>query len=329
MTNTLPRRRLGRTKLELTTLGFGGSAIGNLHQPVPEQSAFEIVAAALEGGIGYFDTAPLYGGGLGEHRIGHVLRRAKRDDYVLSTKIGRMLRPIPSGVSPGPYTDQLPFEIVHDYGYDAVRRSIEDSLQRLGISRIDIALIHDIDPYNHGDAYRERFREAMEGAYPALVKLRDEGVLGAIGVGVNNVDVCEACAKAGDFDCFLLAGRFSLVERIALKSFLPLCQARGIGVIIGAPFNSGILARGTKSAGTYNYLPVPEDVRRKVEAIEGLCSDHGVRLPDAALQFPLRHNSVAAVLPGMRSVEQVATCIAGIAAKIPEAFWSDLDNLGL
>ncbi len=327
MTSALPKRRLGRKKLELTVLGFGGSAIGNLHRPVPEQEAFDVIAAALDSGIGYFDTAPLYGGGIGEHRIGHVLRRAKRDDYVLSTKVGRMLKPVPSSVSPGPYTDQLPFEIVHDYGYDALRRSIEDSLQRIGISRIDIALIHDIDPYNHGDAYRERFREAMEGAYPALVKLREEGMLGAIGVGVNSVDVCEACAKAGDFDCFLLAGRFSLIERAALKSFLPLCEKRGIGVIVGAPFNSGILARGAKSAGTYNYLPVPDDVRRKVEAIERLCADHGVKLADAALQYPLRHPSVAAVLPGMRSIENVATCIAGITAKIPQQFWSDIEAL--
>jgi D-threo-aldose 1-dehydrogenase len=329
MTIVLPKRRLGRTKLELTILGLGGSAIGNLHHPVPEQTAFDVVAAGLEGGIGYFDTAPLYGGGLGEHRIGQVLRRARRDDYVLSTKVGRLLTPIPSVVLPGPYVDRLPFEIVHNYGYDAVRRSIEDSLQRLGISRVDIALIHDIDPYNHGSAYRDRFREAMNGAYPALLKLREEGVLGAIGVGVNNVDVCEACAKAGDFDCFLLAGRFSLIESTPLKSFFPLCEARGIGVIVGAPFNSGILARGTKSAATYNYLPVPDDVRRKVEAIEQLCADHDVKLSDAALQYPLRHSCVAAVLPGMRSVQQVAVCIDGVKATIPDRFWSDFDSLGL
>ncbi len=325
----LPTRRLGRTRLQLTILGFGGSAIGNLHRPVAEDAAAAAVGAALAAGIGYFDTAPLYGGGLGEHRIGRALGHTERSSYVLSTKIGRLLKPVPSVIAPGPYTDQLPFEIVHDYGYDAVRRSLEDSMQRLGLSRIDIALIHDIDPYNHGEAYRDRFHEAMNGAYPALVRLREEGMLGAIGVGVNNVDVCEACARMGDFDCFLLAGRFSLIERGALDSFLPLCQSRGIGVIIGAPFNSGLLARGTKSAATYNYLPVPDEVRRRVEAIEDLCHVHGVSLTAAALQYPLRHPAVASVLPGIRSAAQTETCVRAIIEPIPEQFWNDLDTLDL
>lgn len=323
----LPTRRLGRTLLQLTVLGFGGSAIGNLHRPVSEDDAFAAIDAALNSGIGYFDTAPLYGGGLGEHRIGRSLGRVERQSFVLSTKVGRLLKPVPSFVAPGPYTEQLPFEIVHNYGYDAVRRSLEDSMQRLGLSRIDIALIHDIDPYNHGDAYMDRFHEAMNGAYPALVRLREEGMLGAIGVGVNNVDVCEACAKMGDFDCFLLAGRLSLIEQGALKSFLPFCESRGIGVIVGAPFNSGILARGTKSAATYNYLAVPDDVREKVETIEDLCGSHRVSLMAAALQYPLRHPAVASVLPGIRSAAQAEACVRAITEPIPEQFWSDFDSL--
>jgi D-threo-aldose 1-dehydrogenase len=325
----LPKRRLGKTDLQLSILGFGGSAIGNLHRPVPEAEAFDVIAVAFEFGVRYFDTAPLYGGGIGEHRMGHVLRRMRRDDYVISTKVGRMLRPDSSKTLPDPYTERLPFEIVHDYGYDAVRRSIEDSLQRLGISRVDIALIHDIDPYNHGDAYRDRFREAMEGAYPALVRLREEGTLGAIGIGVNNVDVCETCAKVGDFDCFLLAGRFSLLDQSALTSFLPLCEARGISVIVGAPFNSGILARGTRSAATYNYLPVPDDILCKVTLIEQLCDDHGISLTAAALQYPLRQPAVISVLPGMRSVEQAAICANAINEHIPAQFWNDLETSGV
>jgi D-threo-aldose 1-dehydrogenase len=207
-------------------------------------------------------------------------------------------------------------------------RSHDASLQRLGISSVDIALIHDIDPYNHGADQSLRFREAMDGAYPALQRLRAEGTLGAIGVGVNDVQVCEDCARAGDFDVFLLAGRHSLIEQGALKTFLPLCEQRGIGVIVGAPFNSGILARGANSAGTYNYRTPPEDVRQRVQTIERICTSHGVSLPAAALQYPLRHPAVVSVLPGIRSREQALTCIRAIQEKIPEAFWRELVAAG-
>lgn len=303
--------------------------IGNLHRPVDAQAARQAIDVSYERGVRYFDTAPYYGGGIGEHRIGEALRNYRRDSYTISTKVGRLQKPLPVAQSPGPYTERLPFEVVHDYSYDGIMRSHDASLQRLGISSVDIALIHDIDPYNHGAEQPRLFREAMEGAYPALQRLRAEGILGAIGVGVNNVQVCEDCARAGDFDVFLLAGRHTLIEQNALKSFLPLCEQRGISVIVGAPFNSGILARGASSAGTYNYLAPPDDVRQRVEMIERICKSHGVSLPAAALQYPLRHPAVVSVLPGIRSHEQARTCVAAIQETIPDAFWRDLAGAGL
>jgi D-threo-aldose 1-dehydrogenase len=326
---SLPTRRLGSTALELTVLGFGGSQIGNLHRPVDAANAREALDAALEFGVRYFDTAPLYGGGIGEHRMGEALRHVRRHTYVLSTKVGRLLKPLPVAQCPGPYIERLPFQILHDYSYDGVMRSIDASLQRLGISKVDIALIHDIDGYNHGDEQPRRFREAMEGAYPALQKLRSERVLGAIGVGVNSVEVCEDCASAGDFDCFLLAGRHSLLEHGALNSFLPLCERRGIGVISGAPFNSGLLARGSVSQASYNYLNAPDDVMRRVRLIERVCESHKVTLAAAALQYPLRHPAVVSVLPGIRSRQQATMCVKGMREEIPEQFWSDLEALGV
>jgi D-threo-aldose 1-dehydrogenase len=325
----LPKRHLGATGLELTVLGFGGSMIGNLHRPVEAKDAREALDSGYDRGIRYFDTAPYYGGGIGEHRMGEALRHHRRDSYVISTKVGRLQKPLPAAQNPGPYLERLPFEVVHDYSYDGVMRSHEASLLRLGISSVDIALIHDIDPYNHGAEQPRRFREAMEGAYPALQKLRSEGSLGAIGVGVNNVQVCEDCARAADFDVFLLAGRHTLIEQNALESFLPLCEQRGIGVIVGAPFNSGILARGVGSAGTYNYRAPPEEVRARVENIERICAAHGVSLPAAALQYPLRHPAVVSVLPGIRSAEQAMICTSAIQEKIPDALWRDLVASGL
>jgi D-threo-aldose 1-dehydrogenase len=239
-----PTRRRGRTDLSLTVLGFGGSRIGNLHGPVPPQEARNTLSEALLRGVRYFDTAPLYAAGLGEHRIGEALRDLPREAFVLSTKFGRLCLPVPPADAPGPYTDHLPFRVVDDYGADAVMRSLEASLLRLGQSRIDIALIHDIDFHTHGEDQPRRFREAMDGAYVALDRLRAEGVIGAVGVGVNSVRACAECAAAGDFDAFLLAREFSLLDRPGLAPFLDTCRRRGIGLVVGAPFNVFLYSRG-------------------------------------------------------------------------------------
>ena len=329
--NPFQRRRLGRTGLTLTALGLGGSSVGNLNRPVVEAEAADAIEAALDAGIGYFDTAPLYGNGIGEHRMGRVLRRRRRDSFVLSSKVGRLLRPLdPRGTELEPDAHGLPFEVVYDYSYDGVMRSVEDSLQRLGMNRIDIALIHDIDAHTHGQAGQmHRFREAMQGAYPALEQLRGDGTIRALGVGVNDWRVCQACLDSAEFDCFMLAGRYTLLEQGALRRFLPACEARGVGVIVGAPFNSGILARGAVEGATYNDAKASWAVVAKIGRIERVCGRHGVTLAAAALRFPLGHPVVASVIPGVRSKAQVARNIELFEAPIPDDLWLELRHEGL
>ncbi len=329
--NRLPRRRLGRTDVKLTVLGLGGSTIGNLYRPVSERDATATIESGWRAGIRYFDTAPLYGSGLGEHRVGRVLGQHRRDRFVLSTKVGRLLRPLEAGAGADMRSrNALPFAQSYDYSYDGALRSIEDSLQRLGLGCIDVALIHDIDAYHHGpQEQKRRYREAMEGAYPALARLRDEGVLKAIGVGTNDWRVCERCANDADFDCFLLAGRYTLLEQGALASFLPLYAREGIGVVCGAPFNSGILARGAVGAATYNDAPPPAAVRDKVRRMERVCKRHGVKMAAAALQFPLAHRAIASVLPGVRGPAQVERNLRLFRDAIPADFWRALVSEGL
>jgi D-threo-aldose 1-dehydrogenase len=302
--------RLGRTAVELTVLGLGGSQVGNLHRPVPEDDAARAIAAAWDLGVRYFDTAPLYDHGRGERRMGEALRGRPRDAYVLSTKVGRLVEP---------------HGIEYDYSHDGVLRSLEDSRERLGLSRIDVALIHDIDPYNHGAEQARRFGEAMAGAFPALARLRREGVLGAIGIGVNSWRVCQAAAEAVDVDCVLLAGRYTLLEQESL-AFLSLCERRGIGVIVGAPYNSGILARGAVPGTQHNYAAPSPEIAERVRAIEAVCASHGVGLGAAALQFPLGHPAVAAVLPGSRDAAQVATSVRWLGETIPAEVWRELKS---
>jgi D-threo-aldose 1-dehydrogenase len=301
-------RCLGRTAVELTVLGFGGSQVGNLHRPVPEDDARRAIAAAWDLGVRYFDTAPLYDHGRGERSMGEALHRRPRDGYVLSTKVGRLVEP---------------HGIEYDYSHDGVLRSLEDSHERLGLSRIDIALIHDIDPFNHGAEQPRRFGEAMAGAFPALARLRREGMLGAIGIGVNSWRVCRAAAEAVDVDCVLLAGRYTLLEQESL-AFLSLCERRGIGVIVGAPYNSGILARGAVPGTQHNYAAPSPEIAERVRAIEAVCASHGVSLGAAALQFPLGHPAVAAVLPGSRDAAQVAASVRWLGETIPTDVWREL-----
>ncbi len=329
--NPFQRRRLGRTGLTLTALGLGGSSVGNLNRPVAEADGADAIEAALDAGIGYFDTAPLYGNGIGEHRMGRVLRRRRRDSFVLSSKVGRLLRRLdPKGGDIEPDPHGLPFQVVYDYSYDGVMRSIEDSLQRLGMNRIDIALIHDIDAHTHGEAGQmQRFREAMQGAYPALEQLRDDGTIQALGVGVNDWRVCQACLDWAEFDCFMLAGRYTLLEQGALRRFLPTCEQRGVGVIVGAPFNSGILARGAVEGAIYNGAKAPWAVVAKIGRIERVCRRHGVSLAAAALRFPLGHPVVASVIPGVRSKAHVCRNIKLFEALIPDDLWLELQHQGL
>src|SRR6185312_4524724 len=222
-----------------------------------------------------------------------------------------------------------PFEPRIDYSYDGIMRSFEDSIHRLGTDRIDILLLHDCDRRNHGDAYSERFREAMAGAYKALLALREQGAVRAIGAGLNEWEACQDFAEAGDFDCFLLAGRYTLLDQGALHSFLPLCTRRGIGIILGGPYNSGILATGPVPGAFYDYAPASPAILERTRAIEAACARHGVPLAAAALQFPLSHPAVASVIPGARSPAEVEENLRLLARPIPSALWAELKTAGL
>lgn len=329
--NPLEQRKLGKTPLELSAIGFGGAPLGGLFDAVDEDEAKATVCDGYAMGTRYFDTAPFYGYGLSEHRMGEALRRYPRSEYVLSTKVGRLLKPKnPTEIFMDNWAESLPFESVYDYGYDATMRSVEDSYQRLGTNQIDIAYIHDIGAFTHGkDAHPALFKEAIDGGFRALDELRSAGVIKAIGMGVNEWEVCEQGLRAADFDCFLLAGRYTLLEQESLNSFLPLCEERNVGIVIGGAYNSGILATGAVEGARFNYEPAPKDVLDKVARIEAVCARHGVSLKAAALQFPLYHPQVASVLPGSRSRAELTDNFNHSKEEIPADFWRELKHEGL
>ncbi len=325
------RNRFGRTALEVTAMGFGAAPIGNFLKPITEEDARAMIDAAWDAGLNYFDTAPMYGHGLSEARIGEGLRWRPRDAFVLSTKVGRLLKAAPrASIDFAPWVDALPNQVVYDYSYDGVMRSFEDSLQRLGLERIDIAWIHDVDGFIHPPEQQKiYFRQAMDGAAKALLKLREEGLVSSIGLGVNEWQPCHQALLEHDFDSFLLAGRYTLLEQDALDEFLPLCEARNVAVVIGGGYNSGILATGARPGAKYNYAPAPEWAMTRVAAMEEVCRAHDVPLPAAALQFVLAHPAVPSIVPGTRTVGQLRQNLELIAHPIPAAFWQALKAEGL
>lgn len=328
--SALAPRPLGRSRLPVSTLGFGGAPLGDLHAHLDEATAVATVEAAIAGGVTLFDTSPLYGHGLSEHRIGAALRRVPREGLVLSTKVGRVAEPFAGRGDGSGYRGGLPHGLRFDYSYDGAMRSLEQSALRLGVDHIDIVLIHDVDVWTHGAALIEqRFAEAMNGAYRALERLRASGAVKAIGVGVNEADMCERFARAGDFDTMLLAGRYSLLEQPALAAFMPLALEKGIGLMLGGVFNSGILATGPVPGARYNYNPAPPEILARVAAIEAVCARHGVPLRRAALQFPLGHPAVASLVMGAVSPAEVADQIAELAQPVPAALWAELKAEGL
>jgi D-threo-aldose 1-dehydrogenase len=327
------KRPLGKSGLEVTMLGFGGVPLGNLYRACSDAEAHATVRAAYDAGIRLIDTAPLYGFGMSEHRIGAAMRELPRDSWMLSTKIGRILSAAkePHKLDGRNFVKVAPYQPRFDYSYDGVMRSFEDSLHRLATHRIDILLIHDCDVWTHGseEAYRARFKEVMDSGYKALAELRAAGVVKAIGVGVNEVQVCLDFSRAGDFDCFLLAGRYTLLEQGALDELLPRCAQANISLIIGGPYNSGILATGAVPGATYNYKPAPPEVMDKVRRLEAVCARHDVPLARAALQFPLGHGQVATMIPGARSPQEVQQNVDMFAAPIPAELWAELKHEGL
>ncbi len=325
--------RVGNGGLTFTELGFGAAPIGNLFRAISDDDAHAVLEAAWAGGVRYFDTAPLYGLGLSETRLNRLLRGKRRADYVLSSKIGRLLQAVPPDQSDGvgKWIDVPSRREIYDYGYDATMRSLEFSLERLGVDRIDILYAHDLDIFNHGSqaALQARLEEFMAGGYRALVALRDQGVIRAFGGGLNEWEPCQWLLERGDFDIFLLAGRYTLLEQEALESFLPLCQSRGVGIVVGGPYNSGILAIGPKPGVHYNYAPAPDWVLTKTARLQDICAAHGVRLVDAAFQFPLRHPAVVSVIPGGQGLSEIASNLAAAEVKVPKALWEALRAEGL
>ena len=325
-------RKLGKASLSVTQLGFGGAPLGDLYAQLTESEALATVETAYSKGIRLFDTSPFYGYGLSEHRFGHVLRQYPRDSFLLSTKVGRTLKPQePSRIDRGPWRNTLPFEPVYDYSYDGVMRQVEDSLQRLATNRIDILLIHDVDVWTHGTIAEteKRFSEAMSGAYRALEQLRSSGVVKAIGCGLNEWEMCQRFANSGDFDCFLLAGRYTLLEQSALDEFLPLCVEKNIGILLGGPYNSGILATGAIEGAFYNYQKAPPEIRSKVKQIEMVCARYNVPLAAAAIQFPLGHPAISSIIPGAVKPSEVKQNISLMSIDIPSSLWEELKQEGL
>ena len=323
---------IGRTGLKVNSIGLGGAPLAGLYHSVPDEQADRVVSAYLAHGPGFIDTAPLYGSGVSETRLGAALsgrdrngpardRSAPaRDSFVLATKVGRLLKPDPARDQDVWSDDLPPVGPVFDYSYDGTLRSLEESLTRLRLDRVDILHIH--DPDNH-------YEEAMKGSYRALVRLREEGVIRAVGVGMNQAKMLARFAAEGDFDCFLCAGRYTLVDHTALKRLLPLCEERNISIIVGGPYNSGILAQGAVDGAKFDYRKAPPHVVEKVRRIESVCGRHGTPLKAAALQFPLAHPAVAAVIPGARSPEEVDENAAMAAFEIPGDFWAELRAEGL
>ena len=320
------KRRVGQTGLEVTTLGLGCASLAGIFSAVPAEQARATVGHALDTGINYVDTAPQYGLGRSEHLVGDALRE-RRDGVVLSSKVGRLLKPIdPTAQDKGNWVDPLPFNQLYDYSYDGVMRSFEDSQQRLGIHSIDILYVHDIGVATHGvEGNRPLWKQLETGGYRALRELRDAGVVKAIGLGVNEWPVLMDAFALGDWDVFLLAGRYTLLEQTALDPFMATCIRRGASVVIGGPFNSGILVGGD----TFNYARAPEEIVRKVRAIEAVCRQFDVPPPAAALQFPLTHPAVCNVLPGPRSPAELDGILDWWDAPIPAELWTALAEKGL
>ena len=327
----MKRRQIGKTALEVTEISLGGAAIGGLYRAVTRQDADETLAVAWDAGIRYFDTAPFYGFGLSERRIGDFLRDQPRETYVLSTKVGRLLRPVPEDQVPDHgYVEPLPFTVDYDYTYDGIMRSVEFSLARLGLNRIDVAFVHDIGAYTHGaEANRKHQRDLLKTGLKALDKLKSEGTISAYGLGVNEVQVCLDVLARAPLDCILLAGRYTLLDRAAAATLLPLCAEVGTSLVIGGVFNSGILATGPIAGAHFDYGPADENILHRVEKLQSIAKDAGVTLAAAALRFPLRHPAVATVLIGTAKPSSLRRNLDLLGAEIPERVWPRFDEAAI
>ncbi len=321
--------RLGNGGLTFTELGLGTAPLANLFRAVADDEANAIMETAWAGGVRHFDTAPLYGLGLAETRLNRFLRGKPRDEYVLASKVGRLLKATTQDRRDGPdkWIDVPARNEVYDFSHDGILRSVEFSLERLGVDRIDILYAHDIDLRNQGSqaVLDARIDELISSGVTALTRLRDEGTIKAFGAGINEWEPAQRIAERADVDLFLLAGRYTLLEQEAAKSFLPLCEERGIGIIAGGAYNSGILAGGEH----YDYGAVPPAIMERVTRLRAVCDAHGTRLIDAAYRFPLRHPAVVSVALGSQTLAQMQENLVVAGAQIPDALWADLAAEGL
>lgn len=332
MGGEIERRPLGSTGLELSRIGFGGAPLGDLRRASSDAEAQALLQAAWDRGMRYFDTAPMYGNGLSERRLGDFLRDKPRDSYVLSSKVGRLLVPDRAHAleRSGGNPRAMPFRYVFDFGYDAVMRSHELSLQRLGLERIDILYLHDLGRFAQGDNHEATWRQATEGGgIRALNALRDGGAVRGIGAGVNEWPVLDALLDEGRWDVFLLANRYTLLDQEVLDHFLPRCLKEGVAIVDGAPLNAGILATGAVPGATYDYRPATPAILERVAAIEAICRAHDTPLVAVALAFPLGHEAVASIIPGFAQLSDLDANLGHYRRQIPDALWADLREAGL
>ena len=327
----IEKRPVGNTGLDLTRIGFGGAPLGDLKRVPSETGAREVLQAAWDADIRYFDTAPFYGSGLSERRIGDFLRDKPRDAYVLSTKVGRLLVPDRAyALERTGSASALPFRPVFDFTYDGVMKSYENSLQRLGLERIDILFLHDLGRFSQKERHAETMHQALEGGgIRALTELRESGAVRAIGAGVNEWQIIDELMNHGRFDIFLLANRYTLLDQEVIDTLLPRVRREGVAIVDGAPLNSGILATGPVPNAVYDYAPASAEMIEKTRRIEVLCKRHGTTLIRAALNFPLGNDAITAIIPGFTSVAEFNDNLAGYRLPIPDTLWTDLKAEGL
>jgi D-threo-aldose 1-dehydrogenase len=324
------KKKLGKTDIKLTPLGFGGAPMGDLFERLKEEDCYNTLKKSYENGINIYDTSPFYGYGLSEHRLGNFLKSINREDFYISTKVGRYLSPDKEeNIDRGIFKGGLQFKPTLDYTYDGVMRSFEQSFLRLGLSSIDICLIHDVDRFTHGDDVDKFFKIAMDGAYKALRKLKDQELIKAIGIGVNEAEMCTKFAESGDFDCMVMAGRYTLLEQGAIDSFFPIAEKQNIGIILAGVFNSGILVKGVDENSTYDYGKIPENIKKKYFEIDKICQEFNIPIAAAALQFCNANDLISTMIIGMDRPIHVQQNLDFLDFKIEKEFWEKLKKNNL